>query len=76
DWKLNPGDAPADSPDLAASRSTIDGLNQAMLAQISANWDVLHSPACAGQLDAARGAIVASRRLVGLYRRAVCSATQ
>ncbi|WP_225342281.1 chorismate mutase [Mycobacterium intracellulare] len=76
DWKLNPGDAPADSPDLAASRSTIDGLNQAMLAQISANWDVLHSPACAGQLDAARGAVVASRRLDGLYRRALWSATQ
>ncbi|GFG95945.1 chorismate mutase [Mycobacterium timonense] len=76
DWKLNPGDAPADFPDLAASRSTIDGLNQAMLAQISANWDVLHSPACAGQLDAARGAVVASRRLDGLYRRALWSATQ
>ncbi|OBH36722.1 chorismate mutase [Mycobacterium intracellulare] len=76
DWKLDPGDAPAESPDLAASRSTIDGLNQVMLAQLSADWDVLHSPACARQLDAARNDVVASRGLDGLYRRALWSATQ
>ncbi|ASW90511.1 chorismate mutase [Mycobacterium marseillense] len=76
DWKLNPGDAPADPADLAASRSAIDGLNQEMLTQISRNWDVLHSPACAPQLGAARSDIAASRRLDDLYQRALWSATQ
>lgn len=76
DWKLDPRQAPADPPDLAASRSVIDGLNQAILTQISANWDVLHSPACAPQLDTARSDVVQSRQLDGLYRRALWSATQ
>lgn len=76
EWKLNPGDAPADPPDLAASRSAIDGLNQEMLTQISRNWDVLHSSACAAQLDAARSDIASSRRLDDLYQRALRSATQ
>lgn len=76
DWKLNPGEAPADSPDLSASRSAIDGLNQAMLTQIVANWDLLHSPACAPQFDTARSGIVEGRRLDGLYQRALWSATQ
>lgn len=76
DWKLNPADAPADSPDLSASRSAIDGLNQAMLTQIVANWDLLRSPACPPQLDAARSGIVERRRLDDLYQRALWSATQ
>lgn len=76
DWKLNPGAAPADSPDLSASRSAIDGLNQAMLGQISVNWDLLHTPGCAPQLDAARSDIIAGRQLDGLYQRALWSATQ
>lgn len=76
EWKLNPGDAPADSPDLAASRSAIDGLNREMLTQISQNWGVLHSPACAPQLDAARSDVASSRRLDDLYQRALRSATQ
>lgn len=76
DWKLNPGEAPADSPDLSASRSAIDGLNQAMLTQIVANWDLLRSPACAPRLDAARSGIVEGRRLDGLYQRALWSATE
>lgn len=76
DWKLNPGEAPADSPGLSASRSAIDALNQAMLTQIVANWDLLHSPACAPQLDTARSGIVEGRRLDGLYQRALWSATE
>lgn len=75
EWKLT-GEAPADAPDLAASRSAIDGLNQAMLTQISQHWDVLHSPACASHLDAARSDIIQSRRLDGVYQRALWSATQ
>ncbi|OBF61693.1 chorismate mutase [Mycobacterium sp. 852002-51971_SCH5477799-a] len=75
-WKLNPGGAPADSPDLSVSRSTIDALNQVMLTQILANWALLLSPDCVAQLDAARGSVGQGRRLDDLYRRALSSATQ
>jgi chorismate mutase len=57
DWKLNPSHVPAGSPDLSASRSAIDALNQTMRTQIVANWDLLHSPACAAQVDAARSGV-------------------
>jgi chorismate mutase len=76
DWKLNPPDAPAAAPDLSASRSTIDALNQTMLAQIALNWDFLRSPACAGALDAARSDVVGARRLDDLYQRALAVATR
>jgi chorismate mutase len=74
-WKLNPAAVPG-APDLSASRSTIDGLNQTMLTAIAADWDLLHSPACAPQLEAARGEVVAARQLDGLYQQALASATQ
>jgi chorismate mutase len=76
DWKLNPASAPATSPDLSASRSTINGLNQTMLAQLVAHQDVLHSPGCPGQLDTARSAVIRSQQLDGLYQRALSLATQ
>jgi chorismate mutase len=76
DWKLDPSSAPVGSPDLAASRSTIDGLNQTMLTQIAANWDLLRSPQCAPALDAARGGVIGSRHLDGLYQQALITATQ
>lgn len=76
DWKLDPGSAPAEAPDLSSSRSAIDALNETMLAQLSADWGVLHSPECAAQLDAARSGVVADRALDDLYRRALSSATQ
>ena len=76
DWKLNPPGAPAGPPDLAASRSAIDGLNQTMLTQIAANWDLLRSPRCPGQLDAARHDVVQARQLDSLYQRALSTATQ
>ena len=75
-WKLNPADAPATAPDLSASRSTIDGLNQTMLTQVAADWDQLHSPACAPDLDAARSDVVRARQLDGLYQQALSLATQ
>ena len=75
-WKLNPAAAPADSPELSASRSTIDTLNQTMLTQILDNWDLLHSPECAAQLDAARGSVVQGRALDDLYRQALSTATR
>jgi chorismate mutase len=76
EWKLHPEGAPAGSPDLSASRSAIDALNQTMLAQIVANWDLLHSPVCVVQLDAARGDVVRARQLDDLYQQALSTATQ
>jgi chorismate mutase len=75
DWKLNPSNVPAASPDLSASRSAIDALNQTMLTQIVANWDELHSPACAPQLDAARGDVIWARQLDSLHQQALSLAT-
>lgn len=76
DWKLDPSTAPAGSPDLAASRAAIDGLNQTMLNQIAANWDLLRSPQCAAALVAARGDVTQARQLDGLYQQALVAATQ
>ncbi|HTX95509.1 MAG TPA: chorismate mutase [Mycobacterium sp.] len=76
DWKLNPEAVPAASPDLAASRSAIDSLNQTMLNQVMANWGLLHSPACAVQLDIARTDVAQTRQLDGLYQRALSVATR
>ncbi len=75
DWKLNPDGVP-DAPDLSASRSAIDALNQTMLTQIVLNWDVLHAPACVGQLDDARNDVIRTRQLDGLYQRALSLATR
>lgn len=76
DWKLNPASAPGDSPDLSASRAAIDAFNRTMLAQILANWSLLHSPECAAQLGAARSGVIRDRRLDSLYQKALSSATQ
>lgn len=76
DWKLNPASAPGDSPDLSASRSSIDAFNRAMVAQIADDWNLLHSPECAPQLGAARNDVIRDRRLDGLYQKALSSATQ
>ncbi|MCV7397090.1 chorismate mutase [Mycobacterium paraseoulense] len=75
-WKLDPGSAPTESADLSASRSAIDDLNQVMLSQVVAHWDLLHSPACAAQLDVARRDVVRGRGLDGLYQRALALATR
>ena len=69
EWKLDPGAVPSAPPDLSASRSTIDTLNQTMLSQLARNWDVLHSPGCAAQLDDARASVIRARQLDGLYQR-------
>ena len=76
DWKLNPHHIPAAPPDLSASRSAIDTLNQTMLNQLAANADLLRSPACVAQLDAAETGVVQARQLDALYQQALASATQ
>jgi len=73
-WTLHPDSAPTQAPDLSASRSAIDALNQEMLTQVAADWDLLHSPECAAQLETAR--TDAGRRLDDLYQRALSLATQ
>ncbi len=75
-WKLKPADAPSAVPDLTASRAAIDGFNRTMLAQIVTHWDLLHSPACVAELDAARGEVMRARGLDHLYQQAVSLATQ
>jgi chorismate mutase len=76
DWQRNPSDAPAAPPDLSASRSAIDELNQTMLTQIVREWGVLHSSACTPQLDTARNDVIRTRRLDILYQQALSSATE
>ncbi|MCV7031449.1 chorismate mutase [Mycobacterium sherrisii] len=76
DWTLDPSTAPTEAPDLSASRSTIDGLNKTMLAQLAAHWDLLQSPACGAQLDAARADVVRTDQLDDLYQQALARATR
>ncbi|OBH35777.1 chorismate mutase [Mycobacterium sp. E342] len=76
DWKLDPAAAPTGAEDLSASRSSIDTLNQTMLSQVVTGWDLLHSPACPGQLDLASREVTGARRLDGLYQRALALATR
>lgn len=75
-WKLDPAAAPSTAPELAASRARIDDFNQVMLAQIGQRWELLHSPACAVELDQATRIVSDSRQLDEFYRRALTSATQ
>jgi hypothetical protein len=53
-----------------------DGFNETMLTQIVVNWELLHSPACASELDTARGDVIRARQLDILYRKALSLATQ
>ncbi|MDY6999702.1 MAG: chorismate mutase [Actinomycetota bacterium] len=76
DWKLDPASAPAGAPDLASSRQTIDALNRVMVAEMAEEWALLHSPACGGELDAARAAVAQDRALDPLYRQALDFATR
>jgi len=70
-WKLDPGSAPTQAPDLTSSRDVIDRLNTEMVEQIAAQSQVLHSPDCRRVLDDAKGAVAAARTLDQLYRQAL-----
>lgn len=74
-WKLDPASAPVGAPDLAASRSTIDRLNHAMVDEIVANWQTLQSPRCANDLGDAIESVSTARGLDPLYRQALGYAT-
>ncbi|MDT5346769.1 MAG: chorismate mutase [Mycobacterium sp.] len=69
EWKLDRYAVPAAPPDLSASRSVIDALNQTMLSQLALNWDLLQAPGCAAQLDDARSNVIRARQLDGLFQR-------
>lgn len=75
-WKLDPGSAPTAPPDLSASRSAIDALNETMLSHLVADGDLLHSPSCASELDVASTEVLRARQLDDLYRQALSSATR
>ncbi|MEU0498495.1 chorismate mutase [Mycobacterium sp. NPDC006124] len=74
-WKLDPASAPTSAPDLSDSRSAIDGYNRTMVDEIAAQWNSLHSPACASDLEAAKTAVVGGRNLDDLYQRGLGFAT-
>lgn len=75
-WKLNPAAAPATAPDLAASRTRIDGFNHVMLTQIGLHWQQLHSPECVAQRDQATQFVSDARQFDEFYRQALSSAAR
>lgn len=75
-WKFAPSTAPATAPDLASSRAAIDGFNKTMVDEIALQWNSLHSPACAADLQGATDAVADARALDPLYRQALTSATR
>jgi chorismate mutase len=75
-WKLDPAGAPTTAPNLSDSRSAIDGYNRTMVNEIAAQWNSLRSPACAGDLEAATSAVIASRGFDDLYQRGLTFATR
>lgn len=75
-WKFDPAGAPTSAPDLASSRSVIDGLNHQMVEQIAVQWPLLHSPGCGVALDAAKNVVAGQRQFDDLYRTALDAATR
>lgn len=75
-WKLDPTLAPATAPELASSRSVIDGLNRTMVEQMAVQWPLLQPPACADRVREATDAIAARRALDPLYRQALSFVTR
>ncbi len=47
-----------------------------MVEQIAAQWPVLSSPACRGELDTAKNDVAGQRQFDDLYRTALDSATR
>jgi chorismate mutase len=76
EWKFDASTAPVSAPDLAASRSRIDGLNREMVSQIDSQWLILNSPRCPSEVTAAASEVSDARGFDGLYRRALDVATR
>ena len=75
-WKFDPATAPTTAPDLAESRTQIDGFNKTLVDEIALHWNSLHSPGCGQDLSDAKAAVAGDRRLDPLYQQALSSATQ
>ncbi|MGY4709368.1 chorismate mutase [Mycolicibacterium sp. CBM1] len=75
-WKFDPATAPTSAPELASSRSVIDGLNHTMVTQIALQWPVLHSPGCLDALGTAKTGVATARQFDDLYRAALDVATR
>jgi chorismate mutase len=75
DWKFGTLPEPSSAPDLAASRSRIDGLNREMVTQIALQWPILHSPACMDEVAATTSEVADARGFDALYRQALQVAT-
>ena len=75
-WKFDPGTAPTSAPDLAESRTQINGLNKTLVEEIALHWNSLHSQGCGKDLSDATAAVVAARQLDPLYQQALTSATR
>jgi chorismate mutase len=76
EWKLDPSAAPTAAPDLSASRSAIDALNQTMVAEITSHWQLLRSSECVVDRDDAVAAAAGAHQLDALYRQALDFATR
>jgi chorismate mutase len=75
-WKFDESTAPTAAPDLADSRTAIDGYNKTMVDEIALQWNSLHASACSAELAGATDAVATDRRLDPLYRQALSSATR
>ena len=75
-WKFGNSDAPTAAPDLAASRSLIDGLNKTMVSEIATQWPLLSSAGCAAALEESKTAVAQARQLDSLFREALDTATR
>jgi chorismate mutase len=76
EWKFDPSTAPTTAPDLAESRTAIDGFNKTMVDEIALQWNSLDGPTCSAELRDATDAVATDRRLDPLYRQALSSATR
>jgi chorismate mutase len=75
-WKFDLPTAPTTAPDLADSRTAIDGYNKTMVEEIALQWNSLHGPTCSAELREATDAVASDRRLEPLYLQALSSATR
>lgn len=76
DWKFGTAPTPTTAPDLASSRSLIDGLNRTMVRQFSLQWPTLQSPSCGTDLANAKASVADQRQFDELFRHALDVATQ
>ena len=75
-WKFDSTIAPTAAPDLADSRTQIDEYNRTLVEEIALQWDSLRGRDCGQNLSEAVAAVAKARKLDGLYRQALISATR